>query len=189
MMAPYRRQRLLSFMNPWDDPFASDFQLTQSLIAIGRGAFDGVGLGSSVQKMAYLPEAHTDFVFAVLAEETGFVGATVVIGLFALIVARCFRIAREAELAGHLFGAHLATGIGYWIGLQAFINVGANVGMLPTKGITLPFLSYGGSSLIIMCAACAVVLRVSRETVEQTAFDEQRRVESRLQIAAEFQNA
>ncbi len=177
--SPYRRTRLLSFINPWDDPFATDFQLTQALIAIGRGSWSGVGLGNSVQKMAYLPEPHTDFVFAVLAEETGLIGVTIVIALFALIVSRCFRIARDAERAGLLFSAHLVTGIGFWFGLQSFINIGANVGILPTKGITLPLFSYGGSSVIMVCAACGLVMRVYRETATHTALELKRSVENR----------
>ncbi len=178
-MSPYRRTRLFSFVNPWDDPFATDFQLTQALIAIGRGSWGGVGLGNSVQKMAYLPEPHTDFVFSVLAEEAGLIGVTIVIALFALIVSRCFRIARDAERVGHLFSAHLVTGIAFWFGFQAFINMGANMGVLPTKGITLPLFSYGGSSMIMVCAACGLVMRVSRETSMQTALDLKHAVESR----------
>lgn len=185
-VSPYRRTRLLSFLNPWDDPFDTDFQLTQALIAIGRGSWNGVGLGNSVQKMAYLPEPHTDFVFSVLAEETGLIGVTVVIGLFALIVHRCFRIARDAERVGHFFAAHLATGIGFWLGLQAFINIGANMGVLPTKGITLPLFSYGGSSSIMVCAACGLVLRVYRETAMQTAVDLRKSVESRQEVLRGF---
>jgi len=181
LMSPYRATRLLSFTNPWDDPFRTDFQLTQSLIAVGRGSWDGVGIGSSVQKMAYLPEAHTDFVFAVLAEETGLIGVTLVIVLFSLIVGRCFKIARDADRAGHEFGAHVATGIGFWLGLQAFINIGANMGVLPTKGITLPLFSYGGSSLVMVSVACALVLRVYRESSEQSADEFRRVVATRLE--------
>jgi len=162
--SPYRKSRLLSFINPWDDPFDTDFQLTQSLIAVGRGSWDGVGLGNSVQKMAYLPEAHTDFVFAVFAEEFGFIGVFFLVGLFALIIWRCFKIASDADRAGLLFGSHLATGIGFWFGLQAFINIGANMGVLPTKGITLPLFSYGGSSALAVCIAIGLLLRVSSET-------------------------
>lgn len=176
----YRRSRLLSFVNPWDDPFATDFQLTQALIAIGRGSFNGVGLGNSVQKMAYLPEPHTDFVFAVTAEELGLIGVTVVLVLFALIVTRCFRIARNTERAGHLFSSHMVTGIGFWLGFQTFINVGANVGVLPTKGITLPLFSYGGTSVLVVCIACGLVLRAHRELAEQTAADLRKQVEQRL---------
>lgn len=186
LLSPYRASRLMSFTNPWDDPFHTDFQLTQSLIAVGRGSWNGVGLGSSVQKMAYLPEAHTDFVFAVLAEETGLIGVTIVIGLFGLIVARCFKIARDAERVGHDFGAHLATGIGFWLGLQAFINIGANIGVLPTKGITLPLFSYGGSSLVMVSVACALVLRVHRESSEQSVADFKRIFEARQYSHGEY---
>ena len=184
LVSPYRRDRLFSFLNPWDDPFDSDFQLTQSLIAVGRGALDGVGIGSSVQKMAYLPEAHTDFVFAVLAEETGLIGVTIILALFALIISRAFRIARDAERAGLLFGAYVATGVGFWIGLQAFVNIGANMGVLPTKGITLPFLSYGGSSVLMTCFAFALVLRVHTETADARFQEHQRIVRSREEIRA-----
>ena len=178
-ISPYRKTRLLSFVNPWDDPFSTDFQLTQSLIAVGRGSWNGVGLGNSVQKMAYLPEAHTDFVFAVFAEELGFLGVTVLVCLFAFIVARCFKIARDADRAGLIFGSHLATGIGFWFGFQAFINIGANMGILPTKGITLPLFSYGGSSVLAVSIACAVVMRVYRETSESTAEELTRSVSER----------
>lgn len=178
--SPYRFARLMSFLHPWEDPFNSGFQLTQSLIAIGSGAWTGVGLGNSVQKMAYLPEAHTDFVFAVLAEETGFVGVCVVIALFAAIVYRTFRIAALAERTNNPFGAHLAVGIGFWIGLQAFINIGANMGVLPTKGITLPLFSYGGSSAIIVCVAAGLLMRVYRESAATLARDSVRDVEQRL---------
>ena len=184
LVSPYRRDRLFSFLNPWDDPFDSDFQLTQSLIAVGRGALDGVGIGSSVQKMAYLPEAHTDFVFAVLAEETGLIGVTIILALFALIISRAFRIARDAERAGLVFGAYVATGVGFWIGLQAFVNIGANMGVLPTKGITLPFLSYGGSSVLMTCFAFALVLRVHTETADAQFQEHQRIVRSREEIRA-----
>jgi cell division protein FtsW len=182
LISPYRRDRLFSFLNPWDDPFDTDFQLTQSLIAVGRGAFDGVGIGSSVQKMAYLPEAHTDFVFAVLAEETGLIGVTVILALFALIITRAFRIARDAERAGLLFGAYLATGVGFWIGLQAFVNIGANMGVLPTKGITLPFLSYGGSSALMTCFAFALVMRVHTETTDAQLQEQKRLVRAREEM-------
>ncbi len=184
LISPYRRDRLFSFLNPWDDPFDSDFQLTQSLIAVGRGAFDGVGIGSSVQKMAYLPEAHTDFVFAVLAEETGLIGVTIILALFALIISRSFRIARDAERAGLLFGAYVATGVGFWIGLQAFVNIGANMGVLPTKGITLPFLSYGGSSALMTCFAFALVLRVHAETTDAQMREHKRIIRSREETRA-----
>lgn len=178
-ISPYRKSRLLSFVNPWDDPFATDFQLTQSLIAVGRGSWDGVGLGNSVQKMAYLPEAHTDFVFAVFAEEMGFIGVVVLISLFAMIVARCFKIARDADRSGLVFGSHIATGVGFWFGFQAFINIGANMGVLPTKGITLPLFSYGGSSVLAVGIACGLVMRVNREVATQTEYDLARSVAER----------
>jgi cell division protein FtsW len=162
--SPYRMQRLTTFLDPWADPFNSGFQLTQSLIAIGRGEFAGVGLGASIQKLFYLPEAHTDFVFAVLAEELGLLGVFVVIALYALLVWRAFVIARQAEKAGNVFAGALAYGIGIWIGLQSFINMGVNMGLLPTKGLTLPLMSYGGSSMVVMCVAIALLLRIDSET-------------------------
>ncbi len=184
LASPYRKSRLLSFVNPWDDPFATDFQLTQSLIAVGRGSWDGVGLGNSVQKMAYLPEAHTDFVFAVFAEELGFIGVALLVSLFALIVARCFKIARDADRAGLTFGSHIATGVGFWFGFQAFINIGANMGILPTKGITLPLFSYGGSSVLAVGIACGFVMRVNREVALQTESELARGVANRLEALA-----
>ena len=162
--SPYRMERLTTFLNPWADPFNSGFQLTQSLIAIGRGELAGVGLGASIQKLFYLPEAHTDFVFAVLAEELGLLGVFVVIALYALVVWRAFVIARQAENAGNVFAGVLAYGIGIWIGLQSFINMGVNMGLLPTKGLTLPLMSYGGSSMVVMCVAIALLLRIDSET-------------------------
>jgi cell division protein FtsW len=160
----YRLRRLIAFRNPWEDPFDSGFQLVQSLIAIGRGEWFGVGLGSSVQKLFYLPEAHTDFVFAVLAEEFGFVGVLLVLGLFALLVGRALAISRNAAQAGLTFQSYLAAAIGIWLGLQAFVNVGVNMGLLPTKGLTLPLLSYGGSSMLVTLAWLGVLLRVHHET-------------------------
>jgi len=162
--SPYRMERLTTFLNPWADPFDSGFQLTQSLIAIGRGEWLGVGLGASVQKLFYLPEAHTDFVFAVLAEELGLLGVCTVIALYAVVVWRAFVIAIQAEKAGSAFAALLAYGIGVWIGLQGFINMGVNMGLLPTKGLTLPLMSYGGSSMVVICAAIGLLLRVDYET-------------------------
>jgi len=161
--SPYRLERLTTFLNPWADPFNSGFQLTQSLIAIGRGEWFGVGLGGSVQKLFYLPEAHTDFVFAVLAEELGLVGGAVVILLFAYLVWRTFMIGRRAAVEGNGFAAYLAFGIGLWVALQVFINIGVNAGLLPTKGLTLPLMSYGGSSMMVMCIAMAIVLRIDAE--------------------------
>jgi len=160
----YRMRRLTAFRNPWQDPFDSGFQLTQSLIAIGRGEWFGVGLGSSVQKLFYLPEAHTDFVFAVLAEEFGFVGVVTVLALFALLVGRALVVARNAARADLTFQAYLAASIGIWLGLQVFVNVGVNTGLLPTKGLTLPLLSYGGSSMLVTLGWLGVLLRVHHET-------------------------
>jgi cell division protein FtsW len=160
----YRLRRLTSFRNPWADAFDSGFQLTQSLIAIGRGEWLGVGLGSSVQKLFYLPEAHTDFVFAVLAEEFGLVGVVVVLGLFALLVGRALAVSRNAARAGLAFQSLLAAAVGVWLGLQVFVNVGVNMGLLPTKGLTLPLLSYGGSSMLVTLAWLGVLLRVHHET-------------------------
>jgi cell division protein FtsW len=162
--SPYRLERLTTFMNPWADPFDSGFQLTQSLMAIGRGEWLGVGLGSSVQKLFYLPEAHTDFVFAVLAEELGLLGVCVVIALYVLLVWRAFIVAAQAAKADNLFASYLSYGIGIWFGLQSFVNIGVNMGLLPTKGLTLPLMSYGGSSMVVMCAAVALLLRVDFET-------------------------
>jgi cell division protein FtsW len=160
----YRLRRLVAFRNPWEDPFNSGFQLVQSLIAIGRGEWFGVGLGSSVQKLFYLPEAHTDFVFAVLAEEFGFVGVVVVLALFAMLAGRALAISRNAARAGLQFQSYVAAAIGVWIGLQAFVNIGVNMGLLPTKGLTLPLLSYGGSSMLVTLAWLGVLLRVHHET-------------------------
>ena len=160
---PYRLERLATFRDPWADPFDSGFQLTQSLIAVGRGEWFGVGLGNSVQKLFYLPEAHTDFVFAVLAEELGVVGMAVVIGLYAFIVLRACLIGGAALRAGNGSGGLLAYGIGISLGLQAFVNMGVNLGLLPTKGLTLPLMSYGGSSLVMTLLALGLLLRVDFE--------------------------
>ena len=145
LSSPYRLERMTAFLNPWADPYNSGFQLTQALIAFGRGEWFGVGLGNSVQKLFYLPEAHTDFLFAVLAEELGLVGAIFVIVMFAVLVGRALLIGRRAERSGRFFAAYLAYGLALWIGLQAFINIGVNMGVLPTKGLTLPLMSYGAS--------------------------------------------
>ena len=152
LTSAYRLKRLTGFLHPWDDPFNGGFQLTQSLIAIGRGAWFGVGLGASVQKLFYLPEAHTDFVFAVLAEELGLVGVLGVIALFMALVWRAFHISRMAAQAGMRFQSYLALAFGVWLGLQAMVNIGVNMGVLPTKGLTLPLLSYGRSSLLVSLA-------------------------------------
>jgi len=166
LAAPYRLERLTTFVDPWADPFGSGFQLTQALIAIGRGGWLGTGLGASVQKLFYLPEAHTDFMFAVLAEELGLFGMVLVIALFALLVWRTFVIAARAQDAGHPFAAYLAYGVGLLIGLEAFVNIGVNLGLLPTKGLTLPLMSYGGTSVVVKCVGVALVLRASREIGE-----------------------
>ena len=161
--SPYRLERLTAFRDPWADPFDTGFQLTQSLIAVGRGEWFGVGLGNSVQKLFYLPEAHTDFLFAVLAEELGLVGMTVVIALYAFLVWRACRIGGASLRAGRPFGGLLAYGIGIGLGLQAFVNMGVNLGLLPTKGLTLPLMSYGGSSLVMSAAALGLLMRVDLE--------------------------
>lgn len=163
LLEPYRLRRLTSFMNPWSDPYADGFQLTQALIAVGRGEWFGVGLGDSVQKLFYLPEAHTDFIFAVLAEELGLLGVLVVLGLFGMLVGRALWLGWRAIEAGRPFAGYLAYGIALWIGLQVLISVGVNLGVLPTKGLTLPLISYGGSSLLVMCTAIGLLLRVSVE--------------------------
>jgi cell division protein FtsW len=163
-MSPYRMRRLTGFLNPWADPYNDGFQLSQSLIAIGSGSWGGVGLGSSVQKLFYLPESHTDFLFAVYAEETGLIGVVFLILIFSFIVWRCIDIASKADAIGNRFGGFVAMGIGVWVGLQAFINMGVNMGILPTKGITLPLMSYGGSSVIIMCITFSLLLRIDYET-------------------------
>jgi cell division protein FtsW len=161
--APYRLQRLTAYQDPWDDPFGSGFQLVQSLIAFGRGEWLGVGLGNSVQKLFYLPEAHTDFVFSIWAEETGLIGALALIVLFALLVARILRTAWQVAELDHHYEAYVCFGAALMISGQVFINVGASSGLLPTKGLTLPFVSYGGSSLIVNCALLGIILRISGE--------------------------
>lgn len=166
LSSPYRLERITTFLNPWADPFDSGFQLTQSLIAIGSGGWFGRGLGGSVQKLFYLPEAHTDFLFAVLAEELGLLAVALVIVLFSLLVWRCFVIGRDAERQHRGFGTYLAYGIGLWIGVQAFVNMGVSMGALPTKGLTLPLMSMGGSSMLVVGIAIALVLRVYREGAE-----------------------
>ncbi len=170
---PYRLARLYGFLDPWSDPYNDGFQLVQSLIAIGRGGWFGEGLGASVQKLFYLPEAHTDFIFAVLAEELGILGITLLVGLYGFVVWRAFAIAAQADRAGFTFGALLAYGVGTWIGIQAVINMGVNMGLLPTKGLTLPLISYGGSSMLVTCAALGLLLRVHYE-VNRPAADRAR---------------
>jgi cell division protein FtsW len=161
--APYRIQRLTAFLDPWADPLHKRYQLSHSLIAFGRGEWLGVGLGASVEKLLYLPEAHTDFLLAVIAEELGFVGVVAVIALFAWVLFRAYAIGRQAARLSRPFAALVAQGIGVWIGVQAFINMGVNMGVLPTKGLTLPLLSFGGSGIVINCIAIAVLLRIDYE--------------------------
>jgi cell division protein FtsW len=162
-MAPYRLERLMTFLNPWAHPTDSGYQLIQALIAIGRGEWLGVGLGASVQKLFYLPEAHTDFLFAVLGEELGCLGICTVLALFMVMVWRGFAIARHAASRGDEFGAHLAHGLTLLLGMQAFVNAGVNLGVLPTKGLTLPLMSYGGSSLLASGIAVGLLLRIELE--------------------------
>ena len=168
MTSSYRMKRLTGFLDPWSDPFDSGFQLTQSLIAIGRGEWFGVGLGGSVQKLFYLPEAHTDFVFAVFAEEFGLLGSLILIGLFIALLWRIFRLALRASSAEKYFEAYLAIGLGTWLGLQAFTNVAVNMGLLPTKGLTLPLVSYGRSSLIVTMVSIGLLMRIHHELVVES---------------------
>ena len=160
--APYRLQRLTAYQDPWADPFGSGFQLVQSLIAFGQGEWWGVGLGNSVQKLFYLPEAHTDFVFSIWAEETGLVGAITVIALFVMLIARILQTGWAAATQGHRFDAYVCFGVALMFSGQAFVNMGASSGLLPTKGLTLPFISYGGSSLIVSCVLLGIVLRIAQ---------------------------
>lgn len=160
---PYRIRRVTSFLDPWEDPFGSGYQLTQSLMAFGRGEWFGQGLGNSIQKLEYLPEAHTDFVFAVMAEELGFVGVTLVLILIFSLVFKAILIGKKAFEHDQQFGGYLAFGIGIWFAFQTLVNVGAAAGMVPTKGLTLPLISYGGSSLIIMSVAVSILLRIDHE--------------------------
>ncbi|MCR9191964.1 MAG: putative lipid II flippase FtsW [Gammaproteobacteria bacterium] len=161
--SPYRMARLTAFLNPWADQFNSGYQLTQSLIAFGRGGWSGVGFGDSIQKMFYLPEAYTDFLFAVLAEELGLVGILLVLLLYSILILRGLLIGYRAFQSERQFSAFTAYGITFWLGLQAFINMGVNSGILPTKGLTLPFMSYGGASLVVNCVVIALLLRIDHE--------------------------
>jgi cell division protein FtsW len=180
LASPYRMQRITGFLDPWADPFNSGFQLTQSLIAIGRGEWLGVGLGDSVQKLFYLPEAHTDFVFAVYAEEFGLFGSLLLIALFLALLWRIFRLAMRAAERERFFEAYIAIGLGTWLGIQAFINIGVNMGLLPTKGLTLPLISYGRSSLIITMICIALLLRIHHElTVDAKPVNRKRRTRSK----------
>ena len=162
-LEPYRLRRIISFTDPWADPFDSGFQLTQALIAVGRGEVFGVGLGASIQKLFYLPEAHTDFIFAVLAEEFGLLGVVLVLALFMLLLARIMSTGMLAHRHGRPFAGNLAFGVGLWIGLQALVSIGVNLGVLPTKGLTLPLISSGGSSVLMTCLALGMVLRIRYE--------------------------
>ncbi len=167
--SPYRLQRIVGFMDPWADAFGKGYQLSHSLIAFGRGEWLGTGLGASVEKLFYLPEAHTDFLLAVVAEELGLVGVAIVIGLFVLLIHRAFAVGREAMMREKYFAALTAQGIAVWITVQAFINMGVNMGLLPTKGLTLPFLSYGGTGILMNCVSVAILLRIDFENRAQTS--------------------
>jgi len=166
---PYRMKRVTSFIDPWADPLNTGFQLVNALISFGRGEVLGVGLGNGIQKLFYLPEAHTDFLFSVIAEELGLVGVVITIALFSVLVWRIFAIAQIAEQADEPFAAYVAYGLGIWFGFQAFVNMGVNMGILPTKGLTLPLMSYGGGSMIIMCCAVGLLFRVYSEIAELNA--------------------
>lgn len=163
LTSEYRMQRIFGFMDPWTDPFGRGYQLSHALIAFGRGEWLGVGLGASVEKLFYLPEAHTDFLLAVIAEELGFLGVVAVIALFVWVVMRAFAIGRHAALRERHFASLVAQGIGIWIGFQALINMGVNMGLLPTKGLTLPLMSFGGTGLLANSAALALLLRIDWE--------------------------
>lgn len=163
LTSPYRMARVIGFMDPWQDPYGKGYQLSHSLIAFGRGEWTGVGLGGSVEKLSYLPEAHTDFLMAIIAEEFGFVGVAVVVLLFAWVVFRAFAVGIQAAKLERYYSALVAQGVGMWLGIQTFINVGVNVGLLPTKGLTLPLLSFGGSGILFNLIALAVLLRVDWE--------------------------
>ena len=163
LLSPYRLQRILGFMDPWSDAYGKGYQLSHSLIAFGRGEWLGVGLGASIEKLFYLPEAHTDFLLAVIAEELGFAGVAVVITLFLFLVHRAFAVGRQAASLERYYAALVAQGIGVWLAAQAFINMGVNMGLLPTKGLTLPLLSFGGTGIVMSCLAIAILLRIDYE--------------------------
>jgi cell division protein FtsW len=163
LSSEYRMQRVIGFMDPWSDPYGKGYQLSHALIAFGRGEWLGVGLGGSVEKLFYLPEAHTDFLLAVIAEELGLFGVCAVILLFGWLIVRAFSIGRQAAMSERLYAALVAQGIAVWLGVQAMINIGVNMGVLPTKGLTLPFLSFGGSGVVVNCIAIAILLRIDFE--------------------------
>ena len=162
-LSPYRRERILGFMDPWQDAYGKGYQLSHALIAFGRGEWFGVGLGASIEKLFYLPEAHTDFLLAVIAEELGFFGVLAVLALFGLLVQRAFAVGRQALLLERIYSGLVGQGIGIWLGFQAFINMGVNMGLLPTKGLTLPLMSFGGSGIVVNCVALAILLRIDYE--------------------------
>jgi len=179
LSSPYRMARLTGFLHPWANQFDSGYQLTQSLIAFGRGGIFGVGLGDSIQKLFYLPEAHTDFLFAVLAEELGLLGEIGVIALFGVLVGRAIWLGRKAYELGENFSSFLAYGLGLWIAFQAMVNIGVNAGLLPTKGLTLPLMSYGGSSVLINCVVVAVLLRISSDLAPKLLEASRRKITAR----------
>jgi cell division protein FtsW len=162
-LSPYRRERILGFMDPWQDALGKGYQLSHALIAFGRGEWIGVGLGGSVEKLFYLPEAHTDFLLAVVAEELGLFGVAAVVVLFALLIQRAFAIGRQALLLDRVYNGLVAQGVGIWLGVQSFINMGVNMGLLPTKGLTLPLMSFGGSGIVANCLALAILMRADYE--------------------------
>ncbi len=162
--SPYRMQRVLGFLDPWKDPYGKGYQLSHSLIAFGRGEWQGVGLGASVEKLSYLPEAHTDFLMAIIAEELGFIGVATVVLLFTFLVCRAFQIGIQAAKLDRLFQSLAAQGIGIWFGVQSVINMGVNMGLMPTKGLTLPLLSFGGSGIVANLLAVGVLLRIDYES-------------------------
>lgn len=168
LSSPYRLQRITTFLHPWENPFDSGYQLTQSLIAFGRGGFWGVGLGNSIQKLFYLPEAQTDFLFAVIAEELGFVGECAVILFYIVLVGRALFIGKQACVLKKYFEGYCAFGFALWIGMQALINMGVNSGLLPTKGLTLPLMSYGGNSLLVNCIVIGILLKLSNDCASKT---------------------
>ena len=163
LAAPYRMARVSAFLDPWGDPLGKGYQLTHSLMAIARGEWFGVGLGASLEKRFYLPEAHTDFIFAVIGEEFGFVGMCILVFCYGWLVMRAFSIGKQARDSGLTFSAYVANGIGIWIGIQSFFNIGVNIGILPTKGLTLPLMSYGGSAVAVMLVCVTLLLRVDYE--------------------------